>query len=175
MRTAWTRLAAQIESIARAMGAIGSFCAFVIFLTIVIDVTGREIIGVSTKYALDINELLMLPLVFLVLPYVAQIGANVRLDIFTSRLGPRGQRVTEVFAQAVFLVFAALIAWGGWNATYDAYRLQSVTQVGELPIWPAFLTILLGGVVLCLQTLILIIRAAATPAQDTSAFSPRAS
>src|SRR5689334_18763315 len=100
------RLALAVEACVRALAALGSLCAFAIFGCMTVDIVGREMFRLSTDYAIDLSELLMVPLVFLVLPYVAQVGANVKVDLLANKAGPRLRRALELTGHALFLPFA---------------------------------------------------------------------
>ena len=157
------RFAITVEAGVRGLAALGSLCAFAIFVCVAADIIGREVFRASTDYAIDLSELLMVPLVFLVLPYVAQVGANVRVDIVTNNLGPRLRFACNLLGHVLFLPFAGLIGWGGWLAAHDAYRFASTTESG-LMIWPALAAIPAGSAVLSVQVLVLIGRDLFQPA-----------
>jgi TRAP-type C4-dicarboxylate transport system permease small subunit len=161
------QIAVAIERTGRLFATIGSFCAFVIFVSMVVDVIGREVFSTSTEYAVDISELLMMPLVFLVLPYVAQVGANVKVDIVTDRMSPGMRQIAYIISLTLFLPFAGLIAWTGWLSTYDAYRFASVTHTG-IPIWPALSMVPIGGLLLCGQLSVQLARALIGESQVSS-------
>jgi TRAP-type C4-dicarboxylate transport system permease small subunit len=167
MTTFGRQIANAIENMGRVLATIGSLCAFIIFVSMVTDVIGREVFSKSTEYAVDISELLMVPLVFLVLPYVAQVGANVKVDILTDRMSPVIRHVVYIISLLLFLPFAGLIAWTGWLSTYDAFRFNSVTAAG-IPLWPALLMIPIGAVLLCGQLLVQLTRAILGERQDSS-------
>ena len=151
------RFYAAVEAVVRGLAAIGSFCAFAIFVCMMVDIVWREVLRGSTEYAVDLSELLMVPLVFLILPYVAQIGANVRVELFIDSVSPRLRFIFELVSYLVFLPFAVLIGWVGWLATYDAYRFTSITESG-IPKWPAMALIPFGSAFLCMQIIVLISR-----------------
>jgi len=156
------RVTHLIEACVRALAALGSLCAFAIFLSMLIDVIGREVFKASTELSIDLSELLMVPLVFFVLPYVAQIGANVKVDILINALGASARRFFEIVAQLIFLPFAALIGWAGWLSTYDAYRFNSLTEAG-VPLWPVLACIPIGATFLFCQIILNIARDLGSP------------
>ena len=144
-----------VEWTVRAAAVLGSLFALAIFLAVAWDIVGREVLGRSTTIAVDLSEQMMVPLVFLVVPYVAQIGGNVRLDLLTNRLRDRSHRLVIGTGHFLFLVFAGLIAWRGWSLTWDAIRFHSLTDTIGLPTWPFLAAIPVGGILLCLQLLVL--------------------
>jgi TRAP-type C4-dicarboxylate transport system permease small subunit len=151
------KVADLIEASVRALAALGSLCAFGIFVSMLIDVIGREVFRASTELAIDLSELLMVPLVFLVIPYVAQIGANVKVDLLINALSAGPRRLFEIVAQLIFLPFAALVGWAGWLSTHDAYRFNSVTEAG-VPLWPVLVCIPVGATFLACQIVVNVAR-----------------
>src|SRR5437763_9526744 len=95
------KVAHLIEALIRGLAALGSLCAFGIFVSMLVDVIGREIFMSSTELAIDLSELLMVPLVFFVLPYVAQIRANVKVDLVINSLSAGPRQVFEIIAQLI--------------------------------------------------------------------------
>ncbi|MER2535884.1 MAG: TRAP transporter small permease [Rhizobiaceae bacterium] len=149
------RFSAAVEASARLLASVGAICAFLMFVAIMVDIVWREFLRGSTEYAVDLSELLMAPLVFLMLPYVAQVGANVKVDIIVDSLRPRLRRALGVVANILMLAFSALIGWAGWLATYDAYRFSSITESG-IPKWLSLASMPFGCFVLCLQLMVII-------------------
>jgi TRAP-type C4-dicarboxylate transport system permease small subunit len=149
------RFAFTVEACVRGLAALGALCAVSLFVCVSVDIVGRDVFRMSTDYAIDMSELLMVPLVFLVLPYVAQVGANVKVDIVLNRAGPRLRSIFELISHLLFLPFAGLVGWSGWLATHDAYRFASITASG-VKVWPALAAIPLGSTFLCAQILVLI-------------------
>jgi TRAP-type C4-dicarboxylate transport system permease small subunit len=99
----------------------------------------------------------MVPLVFFVLPYVAQIGANVKVDLVINSLSAGPRRFCKIVAQLIFLPFAVLVGWAGWLSTYDAYRFNSVTEAG-VPLWPILACIPIGAIFLSFQVILNVAR-----------------
>jgi TRAP-type C4-dicarboxylate transport system permease small subunit len=140
-------------------------------VSMLIDVIGREVFKASTELAIDLSELLMVPLVFFVLPYVAQIGANVKVDLVINALSAGARRFFEIVAQLIFLPFAALVGWAGWLSAYDAYRFNSVTEAG-VPLWPVLACIPIGAIFLMCQIILNIARDLGAPAPSQAGQHP---
>lgn len=151
----FNRLSIAVEACSRWLAAVGAFCAFAMFLAIMVDIVWREILRGATEYAMDLTELMMAPLVFFMLPYVAQVGANVKVDLIIENLRPRLRHTFELVGYVLLLLFAALIFRVGWLTTYDAYRFSSATESG-IPKWLSLISIPFGSAVLCLQVIVLI-------------------
>jgi TRAP-type C4-dicarboxylate transport system permease small subunit len=113
----------------------------------------------------------MVPLVFFVLPYVAQIGANVKVDLVINALSAGARRFFEIVSQLIFLPFAALIGWAGWLSAYDAYRFNSVTEAG-VPLWPVLACIPIGAIFLMCQIVLNIARDLGAPALSRAGQHP---
>jgi TRAP-type C4-dicarboxylate transport system permease small subunit len=76
---------------------------------------------------------------FCFLPYCQLTGANVSADIFTSRMSPKGQRLLELLAHGVVILFALLLLWRMSVGLQDYIEYEEITGVLSIPIWYAFI------------------------------------
>lgn len=72
------------------------------------------------------------------LPYCQLTYANVTVDIFTTRAGPRMQAAMSLVASLVAFFFAALLFWRMWEGFLDYRQYQEYTAIIGIPLWAAF-------------------------------------
>ncbi len=101
--------------------------------------TGRSFSG-----AVELTEIAAAVAVFAFLPWCQLSGANATADIFTSRAGPRTLAVLGLVASIVALGFALLLVWRMWLGMADLREFRHSTAILGLPLWPAFIPILIS-------------------------------
>ena len=93
---------------------------------------------------------------FCFLPYCQLVGANVSADIFTSRVSPKGQRLLELLANSVAILFALLLLWRMSVGLLDYIEYEEITGVLSIPIWYAFIPALFSLLLLVCSSIICI-------------------
>lgn len=86
--------------------------------------------------------------VFCFLPYCQLEGANVSADIFTMRAGPKAVALMWLLAALVALAFSALLLWRMSAGLIDYREYEEYTGILQIPIWYAFVPILVSLVLL---------------------------
>ncbi|MEO1909444.1 MAG: TRAP transporter small permease [Paracoccus sp. (in: a-proteobacteria)] len=107
--------------------------------------------------------------IFMFLPYCQITGANVSVDIFTERMGPRKKAAMAVLSSVLALAFAVLMLVQMYGGLQSYLKYREVTPVLNLPLWTAFPPILLSLALLALAalaTLMAQVRAVRSPHDD---------
>ena len=91
---------------------------------------------------------------FCFLPYCQLVGANVSADIFTMRAGPRSVAMMSVFAGLVAVLFAGILLWRMSAGIQDYREYEEFTGILEIPIWWAFVPVLISLALLLLASII---------------------
>lgn len=86
--------------------------------------------------------------VFTFLPWCQLVGANVSVDIFTERMGPRAKAAMALLGAVLAGAFAALLLVQMYGGMQGYLRFPEETAVLKLPLWTAFPPILLSLVLL---------------------------
>lgn len=74
-------------------------------------------------------------------------GSHASVDIFTSRLAPRTQRILRTVIEIVFAAVLVLIVWQLFEGMESKRRSGQTTFLLEMPIWWAYSTSLVACVV----------------------------
>jgi TRAP-type mannitol/chloroaromatic compound transport system permease small subunit len=115
----------------------------------------RKVFNVSSNSLLEIQWYLFSAIFLLCAGYTLLRNAHVRIDVITSRLGPRGTAWVDVLGTLFFLLpAAAMITWFSWGVFVEAWHSGEVSaNQGGLIFWPARLLVPVGFGLLILQGL----------------------
>lgn len=137
------------------MRVLAGLMILVMTVTTVFDVVMRYVFASPTTWALTLNAALILAATFLAVPHLAAVQGHIDMDLFYRRFSARTRRLLDVVGGAVTFVFAALLAWLGYRATYGMWRSELYTSGNfALPVWTLYLVIYLGGLGLALVILL---------------------
>lgn len=98
----------------------------------------------------ELTELGVAIAAFSFLPYVQITGGNVTADIFTSRAGPRMVAALTALASVLALVFGLLLCWRMYAGMVDQRTYDYTTAILQVPIWCAFVPMLISLALLAL-------------------------
>jgi TRAP-type mannitol/chloroaromatic compound transport system permease small subunit len=100
---------------------------------------------------------------------VLKLDEHVRIDLLTSRLGPRGRLWADIAGLlTMVLPVAALMLWLSWPWFVTAWTSHEVSaSAGGLPLWPARLLVPVGFALLAAQAIALLIRRVAALSEMT--------
>ncbi|WP_314037688.1 TRAP transporter small permease [Dietzia sp. CH92] len=160
-----------IDRLSMSAAAIGGLTAVGLMLNVVLDVALRFLAGTPIEGTLDLTQYAWMPvLVSLGLGYALHRGEHIRVSLLTVSAGLRAQRIVEVCSLIVTVVAVVVLIW------FSAERANESTHLGEsavgtawLNIWPVRWVLVVGLVVLLLQTVVEIWRGwtmTATPPEN---------
>jgi len=151
----------NVEVVGRRIVAISAVGIAIMMCITTVDVTRRYIFGVPIVGVLEVNELILVFVVFSGLAYCQHENGHLSVDLLVARLGVRGQPRVKFIALVVSVVFFAVIVFGVWLAAYRS------TMAGEysyglipFPKWPGKVIIAVGLTALWGQLCIDLYRAA---------------
>lgn len=84
--------------------------------------------------------------IFSFLPLAQMTGAHASVDIFTSWLPDRADRVLTMVIDIVFAVVLVIIALQLWEGTQDKFNRGQTTFLLQVPIWWGYAASLFGAV-----------------------------
>ncbi len=105
-------------------------------------------IGLPFAGDFELTEMGVAVAVFTFLPYCQLTGQNVTADIFTANAGRRTIAVLSAAGSLVALLFAALLLWRMWFGLLDQKAYDYATTILQVPIWWAYVPILVSLVML---------------------------
>ena len=113
----------------------------------------RYTIHYSSNAWLEIQWYMFGAMFLLAAGYALKYDEHVRVDIFFSKLTPKGQAWVDVFGGILFLMpMAVIIGWLAIPMVVNSYRIQEYSSdAGGLLRWPIKLMIPVGFALLALQ------------------------
>lgn len=149
--------AAAIRKIVELWALAGGLLLIAIVLLNAASLTGNIVLNQPIPGDFELVEMGVAIAVFAFLPYCQITGANVSADIFTAWAGPRTIAALGLLASIIALGFSGLLLWRMYLGLIDYQIYREVTTIYQIPIWYAFVPILisLGLLTLaCLATLL---------------------
>jgi TRAP-type C4-dicarboxylate transport system permease small subunit len=161
-RASWSLL--TIESWAAAIAGLG---VLIMMLIGGLDVILTKFFSWPIPGAYEITETLMVATVFLALALSQREKRQIRVELFTEKLGPRKRLVLDSLAESCSLVMYGLIALYGVQAAWESVQVGEYSSgLIRLPIWPAKVALALGALMMCAEctrALVANTRAAVSP------------
>lgn len=136
--------------------ALGEWFALIslVLLTICItaDVVGRYIFHAPLHGAVEMGELLMVPMVYVAMANSQHLNLFVRVTMITERLPRRMRLGLDMAADCLGLAFWAFMLWASWDSAMLAWQYDDVTPgLVAIPLFPAKIAVPFGTLLLMIQ------------------------
>lgn len=152
-------LAGAIEFAIRGWALLGGAMLLAVVAINVISVAGG-ILWRPFPGDFELTEMGVAIAAFAFLPYCQLTGANVTADIFTARAGPRWRAAFRLAASAVAAIFAAILVWRMQAGAADQKTYRYTTTILQVPVWWAYVPVLISLWLLVLASGLTLARAA---------------
>ena len=136
-------LAAAIARAATVWAVLGGFLLLAVVAVNAVSVLGG-LFGTSFAGDFELTEMGVAIAVFAFLPYCQLTDANVTADIFTARASPRVVAGLRALASLVAFGFGGLLLWRMYPGMVDQRDYHASTAILQIPIWWAYLPILVS-------------------------------
>lgn len=122
-------------------------------------VVGRYLFASPIAGTGEVSQLLMAGVALLCLGYVQSVKGHISVDILTTRYPPRVQKILSLVGLLLAIVVFALIAWRSTLIAIDMLeRGRTLASFPTIPVWPFRLMVPFGASILCLESIIQVIR-----------------
>src|SRR6516165_696133 len=138
-RAAMDRFIDTIEWIAA--GFVG-----IVALDIFISVLLRNTLNYSIPDSFDIGRMLLGILIFWGIAATSYRGTHITVDLVWANVGPRWQRMIDVFATLVLLFVVTVQTWTLFDKVRGTYNDHVLTFDMHMPVWPFFAVVWIGDV-----------------------------
>ena len=138
-RTSMDRFIDTIEWIAA--GFVG-----IVALNIFIAVLLRNLFSYSIPDSFDIGRLMLGILIFWGIAATSYRGTHITVDLIWGNVGPKYQRLIDVFATLVLLFVVSVQTYTLFDKVVSTRAEHIVTMDLGVPIWPFFLVSWIGDV-----------------------------
>lgn len=119
----------------------------------------RYFFDLSTMIADEYSGYLYLASIFLGLAYAFSEDAHIRINIVTSKLSLKSNRIIDVIAGVITLVVLAFVLYRTILFTYDAYELEMLSEaVSETPLYLTQIVMPIGITLFILSVLVFIVK-----------------
>ena len=129
---------------------------FLIFFSILYDVILRYFFYKPTRWALDIGELLLLPVVYLPIALTYIQDEHVRVDLLISLLkNNKIKKLLEFITNIFMLIWSIISSYLIFSLGLEYYGSGRVSQIGEIVIFPYVFISFIGTImftIVLLQT-----------------------
>ena len=138
----------------KAWALLGGGVLVALVLMTVASVFSGLLIGQPIAGDFELVEMGVAIAVFAFLPFCQLERANVTADIFTQNASPRARSWMALMGSVAAILFSCLLLWRMSAGMVDYLTYDEFTAILGIPIWYAFLPILLSLVLLCSAALL---------------------
>src|SRR5271169_3735566 len=125
---------------------IAAFFAGLVAIDIFVSVLLRYFFAVQIPDSYDFGRLLLGILIFWGIAATSYRGTHITVDLLYSNVGPRMQRLIDVFATLVLLFVVTVQTYTLFDKVWTTRADHVLTFDLRLPVWPFFLVAWLGDV-----------------------------
>lgn len=136
-----------IERISAVMFGVATLIVFV-------SAIGRYAFATPIPDAFDISRLVLAVTIAWGFASLGFHGSHIKVDLLTQCLTPGQQRITDMIAWSVLLVFTTLLCWKLGEKALSQFPHGEVTMDLRIPHWP-FLSIIVLGLLMAIVTTII--------------------
>jgi TRAP-type mannitol/chloroaromatic compound transport system permease small subunit len=141
-----------VDTVNRFVGRFAMAIFFVMAAIMLWSTISRAVFGMPVNWALEMTQFLLSAYYLLGGAYSLQHGAHVRMDLFYSRLPPKGQAVLDAFTILFVIFFVVVLLWGALSSTQYAIQYNQKNYSAWSPVlWPVKLAMTIGIFLMLLQ------------------------
>ncbi|WBY02031.1 TRAP transporter small permease [Ramlibacter tataouinensis] len=115
------------------------------------QVVARYVFNYSFVWALEITGVMFAWLIFIGMSYGVRVGAHIGVDLLVRSLGRNAARAVGAVAAALCIVYALIVAWGGWQYVSKMHDVGILMQDIPIPQWIPRLVVPLGFALLAFR------------------------
>ncbi len=143
-----------INRVAWLFAMVGGLCASLVALMTVVSVTGRAGFSKPIQGDVELTQLGVALCISLCLPWCQVHGANIIVDFFTQKVGPRRQAILDGIGAIALAVMTALLAWRTAVGAVSIHEAGETSVILGLPMWWTYAMLAPGLALTCLVALI---------------------
>lgn len=123
-------------------------------LVVFVSAVGRYAFASPIPDAFDISRLVLAVTIAWGFASLGYRGSHIKVDLLTQWLSPAKQRIADLFAWTVLLIFSSLLCWKLGEKALSNFSHGEVTMDLRIPHWPFLSLIVLGLFMAVITTLI---------------------
>lgn len=138
---------------------LGALLLVSLTLLILTEIFIRYFFSTSTMIADEYSGYLYLALIFLGLAYTFNEDAHIRINILTSKMSEKSNRLIDVMAGIITIIILCFILYRTILFTYDSYSMEMVSEaVSATPLYLTQLVMPLGITLFLLSVLVFVLK-----------------
>ena len=127
----------MIKYICNITAIFAGILILLIFFSILYDVILRYFFYKPTRWALDIGELFLLPVVYLPIALTYIQDEHVRVDLLISLLkNNKIKKILDYFTNILMLIWSIISSYLIFSLGLEYFNSGRVSQIGEIVIYP---------------------------------------
>jgi TRAP-type C4-dicarboxylate transport system permease small subunit len=131
---------------------ISELGTMLMMMSIVFDVTMRYLFNTPIQGMIELNELLMVLIIFFALSKCQSRRANIRINILFNRFSERTRIRLNILAWVIgFITFLSITIFGLEQAFLSTLQNEVKWGVVKFPIWPGRIILAVGALMLSIQ------------------------
>jgi C4-dicarboxylate transporter DctQ subunit len=99
------------------------------------QVIARYVFNYNFVWAMELTGVMFAWLIFIGMSYGVRVGAHIGVDALVKSLGPRAARITGSVAAALCILYALLVAFGGFQYVSKMFEVGILMQDLPVPSW----------------------------------------
>jgi TRAP-type C4-dicarboxylate transport system permease small subunit len=147
-----------IRVVSRIANTLAMGVLVIMMLLTVADVLLRYIFRRPILGTVELTEYMMVPVVFLAIPWCAIKGAHAKIDLIVERFPPRVQGIFDSVSGLISLFMISLICWQGFLESKDMWVSHIGADMLNVPTYPFYLIVGIGALLFALVLLVYIIK-----------------
>lgn len=136
---------------------IGSFGNVIIIVAVCYEIFSRYLFNKPTIWSVEVSSYLLLLVIFTATAYTLQTDGHVRVDILTIRLKEKPRTYLNIITSFLTLVFTSVATWHATELAMTALNKGWEWEEWSIPIFPVYMIIPLGTLLLSVQAIARII------------------
>lgn len=109
------------------------------------DITGRSAFNNPVPGTVEVTALVLVVVVFFGLAHSEDLGDHITVDLIYVRLGDRGRKILDYFADGLSVVVIGLLAFQLYQFALRRLDSGAESPVLQWPVWPFVLIAALGA------------------------------
>lgn len=134
---------------------IAAFFIGIVALDVFVTVLLRYFFGFTIPDAYDFGMLMLGVVIFWGIAATSYRGTHITVDLIWANVGPRWQRIIDVFATLVLLFVVVVQTYTLFDKVVSTYQSNLQTFELRLPVWPFYLVAWIGD---CSAVLLIMVR-----------------
>ena len=135
-----------LDDIGLYVGKLFSFLLYFVMVIIVYELISRWLFNAPTEWVHEAST--MLYGVFFILGggFTFIKGEHVRMDVFYSRLSPKGKAVADIATFIFFVIYLVVLIWFGGKSAWHSFEIREHSQtVWGPPVYPSKIVMVVGA------------------------------